>query len=67
MKKCQQQYTVLQGERADGVALRGCLLSWIGAFPGIRSFRLPLLVTIIPFLITCSLYFVSRQGRGAFG
>jgi hypothetical protein len=50
----------------DEVAPRGCLLSQIGAFPGIRSFRLPLLVTIIPISITCSLYFVSRHGRGAF-
>jgi hypothetical protein len=49
----------------DEVAPHDCLLSRIGAFPGTRSFRLPLLVTIIPFSITHSLYFVSR--RSAFG
>jgi hypothetical protein len=67
MKRCQRQYTILQGEWTDEVAPLVCLLSRIRAFPGIRSFRLPLLVTIIPFSITRSLYFVSHHGRGAFG
>jgi hypothetical protein len=67
MKRRQRQYTILQGERTDEVAPLVCLLSRIGAFPGIRSFRLPLLVTIIPFSIIRSLYFVIHHGRGAFG
>jgi hypothetical protein len=66
MRKCQRQYTVLHGEWTDEVAPLNCLLSRIRAFPGILSFRLPLLVTIIPFSITRSLYFVSHRRRGAF-